>query len=74
MRLLRLQSVVCLCMVTTIVLTVSVPEYSNADAGRSKRQVSAFADKILPAFAFAFVVSLLLNVGRITAENYTPGL
>ena len=74
MRLLRLQSVVCLCIVTTIVLTESVPESSDADAVRSKRQVSAVADKILPVLAFAFVVSLLLNVGRITAENYTPGL
>ena len=77
MRLLRLQSVVCLCIVTTIVLTESVPESSDADAGRSKRQVSAVAEKIqkiLPVFAFAFIVSLLLNVGRITAENYTPGL
>ena len=51
MRLLRLQSVICLCIVTRVVMTASVPEYSEGsvtddDAGGSKRQFSVVLDPI----------------------------
>ena len=77
MRLLRLQSVICLGFTTTIVLTPNVPDSSEeavTNAGSSKRQGRAVADQILPAFAAVFGVSLLQNTWRIAAENYSPGL
>ena len=51
MRLLRLQSVICLCIVTRVVMTASVPEYSEGsvtddDTGGSKRQFSVVVDQI----------------------------
>ena len=77
MRLLRLQSLIWLCTVTPIMMMANVPESSEgavtkADAGRSKRQISAVADKIVPAAAVVFGVSLLQNFLKIVEDS--PGL
>ena len=60
MRLLRLQSVICLCIVTRVVMTANVPEYSEGsvtddDTGGSKRQ-------------FSVVVNPIPVVGKYTME------
>ena len=51
MRLLWLQSVICLYFVTTVVMTAKVPEYSkgsvtHVDAASSKRKFSVVLDPI----------------------------
>ena len=78
MRLLRLQSVMCLCIVTTIVMTANVPEYSKGsvtddDTEGSKRQFSAVADTISDAWA-RLVVNPVMNAWRMATGIDTPGL
>ena len=77
MRLLRLRSLIWLCTVTPIVIMGNVPESSEdavtkAEAGRSKRQFSAVADKIVPTAAVVFGVSLMQNFLKIVEDS--PGL